>query len=101
MPAYFDEIEAAEEEGVTISFLSAPERILTQNGQVSGVRCIQMKLGAPDASGRRRPVPVPGSEHTIEADLVIPAIGQMPDIRSLKGIEGLDLTAMKTIKVSW
>ncbi len=100
MPAYFDEIEAAEEEGVAISFLCAPEKILTRNGHVSGVRCIQMKLGAPDASGRRRPVPVLGSEYTIDADIVIPAIGQVPNISSLKGIEGLDLTAMKTIKVN-
>ena len=100
MPAYFDEIEGAEEEGVTISYLCAPESILSRNGRVSGVRCIHMKLGAPDASGRRRPVPVPGSEYEIEADLVIPAIGQIPKIPSLKGIEGLDLTPMKMIEVS-
>jgi NADH-quinone oxidoreductase subunit F len=99
MPAYKNEIEEALEEGIIISYLSAPESILTDTGRVQGLRCIQMQLGKPDASGRRRPVPVLGSEYEIEADLVIPAIGQLPAIPSLEGIEGLEVSPMKTVQV--
>ena len=77
MPAYASEVEEALEEGVTISYLCAPESILTKNNRVRGLRCIKMKLGKPDRSGRRRPVPILGSEYDIRTDLVIPAIGQM------------------------
>ena len=79
MPATPSEIEAAEEEGIDIRYLVAPVRLIEENGKVSAVECIQMKLGEPDASGRRRPVEVEGSEFTLEADMVISAIGQMVD----------------------
>jgi heterodisulfide reductase subunit A-like polyferredoxin len=79
MPATPSEIEAAEFEGIKIRYLTAPLRLQEKDGKVSSVECIQMTLGEPDASGRCRPVEVPGSEFTIQADMVIFAIGQMVD----------------------
>jgi len=75
MPAYSEEIEEALKEGIDISFLIAPQKVLPEAGKVK-VECIQMELGEPDASGRRRPVPVKGSEVIIEVDKLIMAIGQ-------------------------
>lgn len=99
MPAFASEVEEALEEGVTISYLTAPESILTQNQRLTGIRCIRMKLGKPDKSGRRRPVPVQGSEYVIEADLVIPAIGQTTERSLLDNIQGIDVTRWGTVKV--
>lgn len=79
MPAIPSEIEELEQEGIGIQFLTAPVRILSQDGRVTGIECIRMSLGMPDESGRRRPVPVKGSEFTLEADTVIVAIGQALD----------------------
>ncbi len=83
MPASEEEITEAEHEGIKIHYLAAPVRILGEDGKVVGMECIRMELGEPDASGRRRPVPVAGSEFVIDADMVIPAIGQAPDIAFL------------------
>jgi heterodisulfide reductase subunit A len=80
MPASPEEIEEAEREGVTIHYLATPVRILSDDGKVSGMECIKMMLGEPDESGRRRPIPIEGSEFTIDVDMVIPAIGQSPDL---------------------
>jgi NADH-quinone oxidoreductase subunit F len=91
MPAYETEVEEALEEGVNISYLTAPESIITQNGHVSGLRCIKMKLGDPDASGRRRPIPIKGSEYDIKTDLVIPAIGQTMEKPPKESMEGIDV----------
>jgi NADPH-dependent glutamate synthase beta subunit-like oxidoreductase/Pyruvate/2-oxoacid:ferredoxin oxidoreductase delta subunit len=91
MPAIAPEIEGALEEGVTIEFLAAPVEILRQNGLAVGLKCIRMELGAPDASGRPRPVPKPGSEFEIEATAVIAAISQEPDFTNLGELrEGKD-----------
>ena len=79
MPASPEEVEAALEEGVEIMFLAAPVRI-DRTGKTLNLTCIRMELGEPDASGRRRPVPIKGSEFTTEFDSVIAAIGQTPDI---------------------
>jgi heterodisulfide reductase subunit A len=76
MPANSDEIDAAVEEGIDLAILAAPTRVLEQNGKVCGIECLRMALGEPDASGRRRPVPIEGSEFIIELDTVIAAIGQ-------------------------
>ena len=84
MPASEWEIEDAEEEGVEITYLTAPKKIIDKNGKVAGMECIKMELGEPDESGRRRPIPIEGSEFVIEADTIIPAIGQSPDISFLK-----------------
>ena len=79
MPANEDEIEECREEGVEIMTLTNPVRIISENGKVTAVECVRMELGDPDESGRRRPVPVPGSEFSIPVDAVIPAIGQESD----------------------
>ena len=79
MPAAPEERDAAEREGVEISYLVAPTRILHEAGRVTGIELVRMELGSPDESGRRRPVPVTGSEFTQKADIVIPAIGQRPE----------------------
>ncbi len=76
MPAYEEEITDAEAEGVRIYYLTAPVQIIGQGGRASALQCIRTELGQPDQSGRRRPVPVEGSEFEISCDLVIPAIGQ-------------------------
>lgn len=83
MPAAVEEIEEAEEEGVRMEFLVAPTRVLGPAGKVTGIECLRMELGEPDASGRRRPVPVKGSEFTISVDAVISAIGQSNDLSFL------------------
>ncbi len=76
MPARAEEVKHAEEEGIIFKFLTNPVRYLgTEDGWIRGVECQQMELGEPDESGRRRPVPVKGSEFVIECDVAIPAIG--------------------------
>jgi len=79
MPAYEEEIEDALEEGIRIRFLTAPVAVVGSGGRVSGFKCIQTKLGPADESGRRRPVPVEGSEFIIDCDAIIGAIGQEPE----------------------
>jgi heterodisulfide reductase subunit A-like polyferredoxin len=90
MPAYDEEIEAAIEEGVQIRFLTAPVEVLTDEGRVKGIRCVRMELGEPDSSGRRRPVPVEGSEFDVETDLVVPAIGQVVSADLLDSLADVD-----------
>ena len=97
MPAAKSEIRDAEEEGVKIELLVNPIAVLTEAGKVSGMRCIRMELGAPDQSGRRRPVPVAGSEFDIPCDMVIPAIGQRVSGKFLEGTEGIDMTPWGTV----
>ena len=99
MPAWEEEIQAAEDEGVQITYLSAPQEILVQDGKVVGLRCIRMELSEPDSSGRKRPIPVPGSEYEIEIDQLIPAIGQRPDLSALEDITGLTYTRWGTTEV--
>ena len=99
MPAWEEEIQAAETEGVKISYLAAPQEVLVQDGEVVGLRCIRMALGEPDSSGRKRPIPVPGSEYEIEIDQLIPAIGQRPDLAAFEDTVGLDFSRWGTIEV--
>ena len=96
MPAFQPEIEQAEREGVKIQFLTAPRRIIGKNGRVTAIECIRMKLGEPDETGRRKPVPIEDSEHVVEVDMVIPAIGQSMDTISLP--KGIQLNPDGTIK---
>ncbi|MBP8645250.1 MAG: FAD-dependent oxidoreductase [Syntrophobacteraceae bacterium] len=98
MPARENEIEEALAEGVEIQYLTAPQQVLTRDGKMIGIQCIRMELGAPDSSGRRRPIPVPGSEFTCEAEILIPAIGQTPDSTFLVESEGVKLTRWGTIE---
>src|SRR5487761_2060898 len=80
MPAHHVEADDAEREGVAFSFQVAPAEVLgDEHGAVSGLRCTRMTLGTPDASGRRRPEPVPGSELVLPCEIVIGAIGMTPD----------------------
>ncbi len=99
MPAVEHEIADAEAEGVRFAYLKAPLEVLGEDGRVSGLRCVEMELGEPDASGRRRPVPVPGSEHTLSFDTVLVAIGQSPDL-SLLGGEGQKLDRRGTLEAN-
>jgi NADPH-dependent glutamate synthase beta subunit-like oxidoreductase/NAD-dependent dihydropyrimidine dehydrogenase PreA subunit len=86
MPAMGEEVEAALHEGVNIQFLATPARITADNGQLK-MQCIQMKLGQSDASSRRRPEPITGSEFDIVASTVIVAIGETPNIPSQFGLK--------------
>lgn len=83
MPANEEEIEEAEKEGIKIFYLAAPTRILGKESKVNQVQCLRMRLGEPDASGRRRPIPIEGSEFIIDADMIIPALGQSSDLSFL------------------
>jgi len=98
MPAFTPEVEEAEKEGVEIRFLVSPKRILGENGRVKAVECVRMELGEPDETGRRKPVPIEGSEHILEVDTVIPAIGQTLDLSLLP--KEIETTPKGTIKVN-
>jgi len=99
MPAYKEGVEAAEGEGIEISYLAAPTRISGKDGKVRGVECIRMELGEPDEDGRRSPVPIQGSEFVVDADMIIPAIGEAPDLEFLKQTSGLKFTRQGTLEV--
>ncbi len=99
MPANPWEVEAAEHEGVKIHYLAAPVKILGSNGKVTGMVCTKMKLGKLDASGRRRPIPIEGSEFEVEADLIIPAISQQPDLSFLPDDHGFEISRWNSFVV--
>jgi len=86
MPAFAEEVHAALEEGIEIRELVAPVAVLAKAGKLAGVRLIQNQLGEPDASGRRRPVPVKGSEHDIALDTMVVAISEQPEAASFAGL---------------
>ncbi len=88
MPAIKPEVEEAEREGIRIEFLAAPTAVVTEDGRATGLTCLRMELGEPDQSGRRRPVPVPGSEFFVGAGTVIAAISQAPDFTGLESFKG-------------
>jgi dihydropyrimidine dehydrogenase (NAD+) subunit PreT len=92
MPAYPHEVEQAKAEGVELRLLTNPLRFLGRS-RLEGVECLRMALGGPDESGRARPEPVPASEHIIECDTAIKAIGQEPRRELADWIEGLQLDA--------
>lgn len=79
MPARDEEIEHAKEEGIIFKLLNNPVKITGENGQVAAMECVKMKLGEPDASGRRRPIPIEGSNWIMDIDTMIVAIGQTPN----------------------
>jgi hypothetical protein len=84
MPAHMEEIHQAEEEGVTLRFLTIPKEVVgSSDGRITGQLCLRAELGQPDGRGRRRPFPVEGSEHLLKVDAVIPAIGQAVQTESL------------------
>jgi NADPH-dependent glutamate synthase beta subunit-like oxidoreductase/Pyruvate/2-oxoacid:ferredoxin oxidoreductase delta subunit len=83
MPAIEHEIHSAEEEGVKFEFLTAPVEVVQEGGKAIGLKVQRMELGEPDSSGRRRPVPVPGSEFVMDATFVCPSISQEPEWEGL------------------
>jgi NADPH-dependent glutamate synthase beta subunit-like oxidoreductase len=98
MPANPVEIEAAEHEGVKLQFLAAPVRVVgDETGVTTHLEYLKMELGEPDASGRRRPVPIEGSETLMQTDMVITAIGQSPDVSFTEQL-GQQLADLKTTR---
>jgi len=99
MPAAEEEIKAAEEEGIQIDLLVAPLKIEGKKGKVSSITCQRMKLGDFDSSGRKRPVPIKGSEFTMEVDAVIAAIGQVPDMSFMDAKKGVGINKWDCFEV--
>jgi formate dehydrogenase beta subunit len=99
MPARDEEVEAAETEGIQFHFLTNPSRVVG-NGKVIGVELIRQELGEFDSSGRRRPVPVDGSEFTLDVDILIPAIGQEPELAWMDGDSTIETGRGATVIVS-
>jgi NADPH-dependent glutamate synthase beta subunit-like oxidoreductase len=98
MPAHKEEVDAAREEGVNFYFLSAPLRIIGMNGKVVGMECVRTALGEPDESGRRRPVSIKDSEFMLDADTIISAVGEGPDLSFLDTMK-VNITSGRTIDV--
>ena len=100
MPAYEEEIKAALEEGIDIQILTAPVNILTDKNKVIGIECVKMELGSVDESGRRRPIPIKGSEFKIKVDTLVQAISEQPDISCLGEEHDFDTTGWNTLVVN-
>lgn len=94
MPAIEEELREAEEEGVEIVHLAAPNRILASGGRVAMLECVKMRLGGPDGTGRREPLPVENSEFLVKADTVIPAVGEDSDLSFLHGYVKADASGI-------
>jgi heterodisulfide reductase subunit A len=99
MPAYVEEVADAKAEDIGFEFLTAPVKIVQRDGKVSGLTCLRTELGPPDASGRRRPVPIEGSTFTIACDAVIPAIGQTTEIGWAADLAQLRFSGRDTVTV--
>ena len=100
MPAYAEEIHGAKEENIKFSYLIAPIRVVAEGGKVTGLECLKTELGPPDASGRRRPVPIEGSEFVISCDTIIPAIGQKADTSWADQVPDMNWSRRNTLEVS-
>ncbi len=99
MPANIEEIEEAEEEGVNFLYLTNPTKLIAKDGKVVGLELVKMELGEPDASGRRSPVPIKGSEYILDCDIVVPAIGQAINLEVLSGDSDIKVTRKGTVVV--
>lgn len=99
MPANDWEIEEALEEGVHLEVLTQPVAVISHSGHITALRCLRMRLGEPDSTGRRRPIPVEGSEFEIPCDAMVAAIAQAPEISFLDPDHGLAVTRAGTFKV--
>jgi NADPH-dependent glutamate synthase beta subunit-like oxidoreductase len=99
MPAFKEEVDGALAEGVEFQFLTAPVRILADGGKLTGVECLRMTLEEPDESGRRKPVPVEGSQFTIALDALVVAVGEVPDVRFIGRGHEVQLTTRGTTAV--
>jgi len=101
MPAFAEETEAAEQEGIAIQTLVTPCRVLSESGRLTGVECVRNELGEVDSSGRRRPVPLPGTEHTIALDTLVVAIGEDSGADTISPAlsSGVEITKRNTVRV--
>jgi glutamate synthase (NADPH/NADH) small chain len=100
MPARVAELHHAEEEGIRFTLLTNPTRFIgDDNGRLAGMECLKMELGEPDASGRRRPLPIEGSEFRLECDMVVIAVGSMANPLLTRSTEGLALNPRGNIQV--
>ncbi len=100
MPAFKEEVKAVIEEGIELQTLSAPSKIITENGKVTGLECTKMELGAVDNSGRRRPIPIEGSGFVVDLDTLIVAIGEEPELSFLDTDHSLEISTSNTIVVN-
>ncbi|MEW6349925.1 MAG: FAD-dependent oxidoreductase [Thermodesulfobacteriota bacterium] len=100
MPAHFEEIVQAAEEGVHFHQLTIPTKIVGSRGKVEALECVMATLGEPDESGRRRPIPLDESSYRMPVDAVISAIGQRPHIKEYPAFNDIDLTRRETVRVS-
>ena len=101
MPVDPRELEQVQEEGIKIHYLTQPIRVLSRDGmRVSGVQCIRNRLGEPEKDGRRRPIPIEGTEFDIDIDLLIPAVSQSPDISFLPEEIGLEISKWDRLSVN-
>ena len=101
MPVDLRELEQVEEEGIKVHYLTQPIRVLSNDGiKVSGVQCIRNRLGEPGKDGRRRPIPIEGSEFDIPIDLLIPAVSQSPDISFLPEEIGLEISKWDRLAIN-
>jgi NADH-quinone oxidoreductase subunit F len=99
MPVYKEEINGAIEEGLEIQFLTTPTNVITKENRVVGIECVRMELGDVDESGRRRPIPIKGSEFEIKIDTLIQAISEQPDIACLGEEHDFNISGWNTILV--
>lgn len=99
MPALPEDVASVEREGIKIEFLTAPKRVISEGGRITGIECIRMELGPPDLSGRPSPIPVEGSEFVVLVDTVIAAIGQAPEAEFVKEL-GLAVNKRGMIEAS-
>ncbi|MEF9941387.1 MAG: NADPH-dependent glutamate synthase [Lachnospiraceae bacterium] len=97
LPARVEEVHHAKEEGIIFDLLTNPVEILSEDGWVTGMKCVKMELGEPDASGRRRPVAIQGSEFVIDLDTVIMSLGTSPNPLISSTTEGLETNKRKCI----
>jgi len=102
MPAREEEVKHAEEEGIEFHLLTTPLRYIgDEQGRVKAMECLRMELGEPDSSGRRKPVPIPGSEFSTEVDLVVVAIGQSPNPLMAQTTPELRVGKWGNLEVDW
>ncbi|MDA8126391.1 MAG: FAD-dependent oxidoreductase [Deltaproteobacteria bacterium] len=100
MPAAVEEIVAAEDEGIKIEYLIAPVKVIGKDGRVNGIVCRRMQLGEFDRGGRRKPVPIEGSEVTFDVDAVIAAVGQLPDLSFVPEKSGVTISKGDTFTLA-